>query len=166
MVFLVYMKKYQFTLTGNIIRFTLILISSTLFCIQSCLNSFWHRFSKVQETFIRDSDSITSLLRIYQLGIHDANLTLHHIPKVLCWNQKKDMVSQYSGWLWPLNDGTKGSKSKQMHKHIQILLMFLLGCKQIKTVYLKSLRFFFIFSPHQSSLSIIPQHNIDRIKMA
>lgn len=83
-----------------------------------------------------------------------------------CWNQKKDMVSQYSGWLWPLNDGTKGSKSKQMLKHIQILLMFLLGCKQIKTVYLKSLRFFFIFSPHQSSLSIIPQHNIDRIKMA
>ncbi len=45
----------------------------------NCLNFSWHRFNKVLETFLRDfgpywHDSITQLLQIYRLHIHDANL--------------------------------------------------------------------------------------------
>ncbi len=75
--------------------------SSSLFltpvCLQSCLNSSWHRFNKVLETFLRDfgpywHDSITQFLQICRLHIHDVNLPFHHIPKVLYWIE--------IWWLW------------------------------------------------------------------
>ncbi len=45
-------------------------------------------YNKVLETFLRDfapywHDSITQLLQICRLLIHDVNLPFHHIPKVL-----------------------------------------------------------------------------------
>ncbi len=51
----------------------------TPFYLQNCLNSSCHRFNKVLETFLRDfgpycHDSITQLLQICRLHIHDANL--------------------------------------------------------------------------------------------
>ncbi len=74
------------TLTGHFIRYTLLV--TLPFCLQNCLNSSWHRFNKVLETFLRDfgpywHDSITQLLQICRLHIHDVNLPFHHIPKVL-----------------------------------------------------------------------------------
>ncbi len=85
------------TLTGNFIRYTLLVPGWTPFCHQNCLNSSWHRFNKVLETFFRDfgpywHDSITQLLQICRLHIHDANLPFHHIPKVLYWIE--------IWWLW------------------------------------------------------------------
>ncbi len=67
------------------------------FCLQNCLNSSWHRFNKVLETFLRDFglywyDNITQLLQICHLLIHDVNLSFHHIPKVLYWIE--------IWWLW------------------------------------------------------------------
>ncbi len=67
------------------------------FCLQNCLNSSWHRFNKVLETLLRDfgpywHDSITQLLQICRLHIHDENLSFHHIPKMLYWIE--------IWWLW------------------------------------------------------------------
>ncbi len=80
---------YKYTLTGHFIRYTLLVPGWTAFCLQN-FNSSWHRFTKVLETFLRDfdpywHDSITQLLQICRLHIHDANLPFHHIPKVLYW---------------------------------------------------------------------------------
>ncbi len=79
-----------YTLTGHFIRYTLLVPGWTSFCLQNCLNSSWLRFNKVLETFLRDfgpywHDSITQLLQICRLHIHDVNLPFHHIPKVLYW---------------------------------------------------------------------------------
>ncbi len=84
---------YIYTLTGHFIMYTLLVLGWTPFC----LNSSWDRLNKVLETFLRDfgpywHDSITQLLQICQLRIHDANLRSHHIPKVLYWIQ--------IWWLW------------------------------------------------------------------
>ncbi len=83
-----YFKSYYMqneswnTLTG---LFILLVPGWTPFWLQNCLNSLWHRFNKVLETFLRDfgpywHDSITHLLQICRLHIHDANLPFHHIP--------------------------------------------------------------------------------------
>ncbi len=45
---------YIHSLTGHFIRYTLLVTGLTHFCLQSCLNSSWHRFNKVLETFLRD----------------------------------------------------------------------------------------------------------------
>ncbi len=76
----------KITLTGHFIRNTLLVPDWTPFCLQNCLNSSWHRFNKVLETFLRDfgpywHDSITQLLQICRQHIYDANLPFHHIPK-------------------------------------------------------------------------------------
>ncbi len=57
---------YTHTLTGLFLRYTLLVPGWTPFCLQNCLNSSWHRFNKVLETFLRDfgpywHDSITQL---------------------------------------------------------------------------------------------------------
>ncbi len=88
---------YIYTLTGHFIRYTLLVPGWTPFCLQNCLNSSWHRFNKMLETFLRDfgpywHDSIMQLLYICWLHIHDANLPFHHIPKVLYWIE--------IWWLW------------------------------------------------------------------
>ncbi len=77
---------YIHTLTGHFIMYTLLVPGWTHFCLQNCLHSLWHRFNKVLETFLRDGgpywhDSITQLLQICRLHIHDVNLSFHHIPK-------------------------------------------------------------------------------------
>ncbi len=41
-------------ITGHFIRYTLLVPGWTPFCVQNCLNSSWHRFNKVLETFLRD----------------------------------------------------------------------------------------------------------------
>ncbi len=74
------------TLTGHFIRYTLLVPGWTPFCLQNCLNSSWNRFNKVLETSLRNfgsywHDSITQLLHICRLHIHDVNLPFHHIPK-------------------------------------------------------------------------------------
>ncbi len=79
---------YIYTLTGHFIRYTLLVLGWTHFCLQNCLNSSWHRFNKVLETFFSDfgpyrHDSITQLQQICRLHIHDTNLPFHHIPIVL-----------------------------------------------------------------------------------
>ncbi len=45
---------YIHTLTGHIIMYTLLVPGWTPFCLQNYLNSSWHRFNKVLETFLRD----------------------------------------------------------------------------------------------------------------
>ncbi len=55
------------------------------------------RFNKMLETLLRDfgpycHDSITQLLQICRLHIHDENLPFHHIPKMLYWIE--------IWWLW------------------------------------------------------------------
>ncbi len=85
------------TLAGHFIRYTLLVPGWTPFWLQNYLNSSWHRFNKVLETFLRDfgpywHDSIKQLLQICRLHIHDANLPFHHIPKVLYWIE--------IWWLW------------------------------------------------------------------
>ncbi len=88
---------HTYTHTGHFIRYTLLVPGWTPFCFQNCLSSSWHRFNKVLETFLRDfgpywHDSITQLLQICRLHIHDANLPFHYIPKVLYWIE--------IWWLW------------------------------------------------------------------
>ena len=77
-------------------RYTLLGPGLDPFCLQNCLNSSWHRFNKALETFLRDfpyfHESITQLLQICRLHIHDANLPFHHIPKVFYWIE--------IWWLW------------------------------------------------------------------
>ncbi len=95
----IYIYIYMYTLTGHFIRYTLLVAGWTPFCLQNCLNSSWHWFNKVLETFLRDfgpywHDSITQLLQICRLHIHDENLPFHHIPKVLYWME--------IWWLWRL----------------------------------------------------------------
>ncbi len=87
--------KYIYTLTANFIRYTLLVPGWTPFCLQNCLNSSWHRFNKVMETFLRDfcmywQDIITQLLQICRLHIYDVNLPFHHIPKLLYWLRSGD----------------------------------------------------------------------------
>ncbi len=41
-------------ITGHFIRYTLLVLGWTPFCVQNCLNYSWHRFNKVLETFLRD----------------------------------------------------------------------------------------------------------------
>ncbi len=74
---------YILTGHGHFIRYTLLVPGWTPFCLQNWLNSLWHRFNKVLETFLRDfgpywHDSITQLLQICRLHIHDVNLPFHH----------------------------------------------------------------------------------------
>ncbi len=88
---------HAYTLTDHFIRYTLLVPGWTPLCLQNCFNYSWHRFNKVLETFLRDFgpywyDSITRLLQICRLHIHDANLPFHHIPKVLYWIE--------IWWLW------------------------------------------------------------------
>ncbi len=92
-----YIHTHTHTLTDHFNRYTLLVPDWTHFCLQNCLNSLWHRLNKVLETFLRDfgpywHDSITQLLQICRLHIHDANLPFHHIPKVLYWIE--------IWWLW------------------------------------------------------------------
>ncbi len=90
------------TFTGHLFRFTLLVLGRTPLCLQNCLNASWHRFNKMLEIFLRYfgpywHESITQLLQICRLHIHDAILPFHHIPKVLytlisisrCWNRKR-----------------------------------------------------------------------------
>ncbi len=74
-----HLKCMAYTLTGHFIRYTLLVLGWTPFCLQNRLISSWHRFNKVLETFFRYfgpywDDSITQLLQICQLHIHDENL--------------------------------------------------------------------------------------------
>ncbi len=90
-------RNSTYTLTGHFIRYTMLVLGWTPFCLQKCLNSSWHIFNKVLEIFLRDfgpyrHDSIMQLLQICRLHIHDANLPFHHIPKVLYWIE--------IWWLW------------------------------------------------------------------
>ncbi len=103
-----------YTLTGYFIRYPLLVPGWTPFCFQNCLNSSWHRFDKVLETFLRDfgpywHDSITQLLQICRLHIHDANLPFHHIPKVLYWIdfwwlwrpfEKRELIVMFKKPVW------------------------------------------------------------------
>ncbi len=80
---------------------TLLVPVWTPFCLQNFLNSSWHRINKVLETFLRDfgpywHDSITQLLQICRLHIHDANLPPPH-PKgaLLDW----DLVTVEAIWV-------------------------------------------------------------------
>lgn len=73
------------TLSRYFIRYILSVLGWTLFCRQSCLNSSWHIFNKVLETFLRDRswhDGLMQLMQICQLRIRDGNRPLHH-TKVL-----------------------------------------------------------------------------------
>lgn len=47
-------KLLIFTLAGDFVH--LVSTRSDPFCPQTCLNSLWHRFKKVLETFLRDFD--------------------------------------------------------------------------------------------------------------
>ncbi len=94
----IYTHTHTHTLTGHFIRYTLLVLGWTPFFLQNCLNSLWHRFNKVLETFLRDfgpywHDNITQLqgrmdpcvfircsmdtkgLKVYQENIPH---TLHH----------------------------------------------------------------------------------------
>ena len=76
--------------TRHFFRYTLPVPGWTPFCLQNCLNSWWQRFNKLLETFLWDfgpywHDSITQLLQICWQHIHDTNLLLQHISKVLFW---------------------------------------------------------------------------------
>ena len=82
---------------ADFIRYTLLVPGWTPFCLQNCLNPLWHRFNKVLETFLREFGpywrvSITQLLQICRLHIHDVNLPFHHILKGLYWID--------IWWLW------------------------------------------------------------------
>ncbi len=44
----------MYTFTSYFIRYTLLVPGWTHFCLQNCLNSLWHRFNKVLETFLND----------------------------------------------------------------------------------------------------------------
>ncbi len=58
----IYIHAYIHTLTGHFIRYTLLVPGWTHFCLQNCLNSSWHRFNKVLETFLR-SQNISRMCR-------------------------------------------------------------------------------------------------------
>lgn len=63
----------------HLIRYTSLVPGWTPFSLQSHLNSSWHRFNKLLETFLRHFGpychvSIAQLLQICQLRIHDGNL--------------------------------------------------------------------------------------------
>ncbi len=93
----IYIHTHTHTLTGHFIRYTLLVPGWTPFCLHNRLNSVWHRFNKMLDTFLRDfgpywHDSITQLLQICRLHIHDVNLPFQHIPKILYWIE--------IWWLW------------------------------------------------------------------
>ncbi len=99
----VYVCRYYsiYMLTGHFIRYNLLVPGWTPFWFQNCLNSSWHIFNKVLETFLRDfspywHDNITQ-----SLHIRDANLPFHHIPKVLYWIK-----------IWLLSNGRPFEKSE------------------------------------------------------
>ena len=61
------------------------------FCLQNGLNSSWHTFNKVLETFLRDfapywHDSITQLLQMCRLHIYDGNLPFYPKAALLDWD--------------------------------------------------------------------------------
>ncbi len=87
--------KYIYTLTGHFIRYTLLVPGWTPFCLQNCLNSSWHRFNKVLETFLSDfgpywHDSITQLQQICRLHIHDTNLRSTTSQRCSIWLRSGD----------------------------------------------------------------------------
>ncbi|MEQ2223425.1 hypothetical protein ILYODFUR_036662, partial [Ilyodon furcidens] len=47
-------KTLTYTLTGPLIRYTLLVPGWNPFCLQNCLHPSWHRFKKVLETFLRE----------------------------------------------------------------------------------------------------------------
>ncbi len=49
----VFIYIYIYTLTSHFIRYTLLVLGWTPFCLQNCLKSSWHRFNKLLETFLR-----------------------------------------------------------------------------------------------------------------
>ncbi len=50
----IYIYIHTHKLTGHFIRYTLLVTGWTPFCLQNCLNSSWHRFNNVLESFLRD----------------------------------------------------------------------------------------------------------------
>ncbi len=94
--------QQQHTLTGHFIKYTLLVPDWTHFCLQNCLNSSWHRFKKVLETFLRDfgpywHESITRLLQICRLHIHGCESPVPPHPKdaLLDW----DLVNVEAIWV-------------------------------------------------------------------
>lgn len=68
----------------------------------------WHRFKKVLETFLRVSgpywyNSITQLVVICRLHIHEANLPFPHIPKMLYWIDSVAYLSTANSFSWSNN---------------------------------------------------------------
>ncbi|KAG8536220.1 hypothetical protein GDO81_026873 [Engystomops pustulosus] len=51
---LMHLPSREYTLTGHFIRYNMLVMGWTPFCLQNCLNSSWHRFNKVLEAFLRD----------------------------------------------------------------------------------------------------------------
>lgn len=83
-------NQHKYILTGQLIMYTSLLPGWTHFCLHSCFSSTWHRFNAALEILVRDfspfsHDIITQLLHNCLLHIHDGNLLLLHIPKVLYW---------------------------------------------------------------------------------
>ncbi len=58
----IYIYIHTHKLTGHFIRYTLLVPGWTPFCLQNCLNSSWHRFNKVLETFLRDFGHIDMIV--------------------------------------------------------------------------------------------------------
>lgn len=61
-------------LTRHFITDTFLVLSWTTFCPQNCINSLWHRFKKLLETYLRDVgpyllDIITQVLQMFWLHI-------------------------------------------------------------------------------------------------
>ncbi len=87
------------TITGHFIRYTLLVPGWTHFCLQNCLNSLWHIFNKVLETFLRDfgpywDDSIMQLLHLSAARPCESPVPPH--PKVLLdW----DLVTVEAIWV-------------------------------------------------------------------
>ncbi len=95
-----YINTHTHTLTGHFIRYTLLVPGWTPFCLQNCLNSSWHRFNKLLETFLRDfgpywHDSITQLLQICRLHIHESLVPPHPKGALLDW----DLVTVEAIWV-------------------------------------------------------------------
>ncbi len=97
------LPNFIYTLTGHFIRYILLVPGWTPFFLQNCLNSSWHRFNKVLETFLRDfgpywHDSITVSADLIKSAAHpwcESPVPPHPKGALLDW----DLVTVEDIWV-------------------------------------------------------------------
>lgn len=116
--------RYKYTLTGPFISYTLLVPGCTLFCLQTCLNPFWHILWKVLKIFLANfgpHDGITQKSQVCQLHSVWSSAAVYlllvqyvvHSEIILCRH-----------WLFSIITGSDGIPKNALNQIMPVFMNF------------------------------------------